>query len=206
MNHSLHRRASGIALGCVVAMGMLTGCGSDLFGQANTPATTTDGGSTTTSSTDPIARLGEASRTTCGAFLAMSSADQRSLLERVVAENPGWELGARTTPEARETWAQGNCYRRGVGELAIGLVLKVDPAVTTAPVPASTKVSEMTCKQYLEIYTTEDAGIAYMERLLDENPGMIDPGAFALAVTAGVMCEKPGMEDEKLRELLVRQR
>lgn len=187
--------AKGLALfaaGAAVVAG-LAGCGSSGSSQPATtsaaPATTQASAPTTTR--DRAATLGPASRTTCGAFLAMNETDQQALIAKVIAENPKWQnFGAMTG-----SWAKMNC--NGKDSQAIGVALEVNSATE----PALDNVSQMTCARFLAADTDDDTGILLMRQFYDENPKLSNPGPFIELIMVRDECKKPGATGKTILEV-----
>ncbi|MEV6771287.1 hypothetical protein AB0N05_21970 [Nocardia sp. NPDC051030] len=179
------------AIGAVVAIAALTGCGSTTSsGAMATSASSSSIAATTTQ--DRAAGLGSASKTTCAAFLAKSRSDKQSLLRQVIAENPNWS--GHDADDLGITWAEMNCKGSGKENQAIGVALEVQPST----VATFQNVSTMTCREFLIKDTDDDTGIALMQQLTKETPSVGAAGPFPTLIKIRTECKKPGSADKTL--------
>ncbi|AYF72860.1 hypothetical protein D7D52_02115 [Nocardia yunnanensis] len=145
---------------------------------------------TPTTTADRAAGLGVASKTACSAFLAKSQTDKEALLRQIAAENPGWHTSS--VGELGVSWAEMNC--NGKGDQAIGVALDVNPSTEVH----ANNVADMTCHDFLIQDTDDDTGIALMQQLRTEKPGVGAVGPFGLLVEVRLECKKPGADTKPL--------
>ncbi|MFB7719983.1 hypothetical protein [Nocardia sp. NPDC056100] len=178
-----------VLFACAVAgvVAAVSGCGSQSSG-STTPVTTSVTVPTTTP--DRAAGLGIASKTACSAFLAKSQSEKEALLEQIAAENPGWHRSS--DGELGVVWAEMNC--KGKGEQAIGVALDVNPSTEVH----ADHVADMTCHDFLIQDTDDDTGIALMQKLAAEKPGIGAVGPFGTLIEVRLECKKPGADNKPL--------
>lgn len=167
----------------------VTGCSTTTSGTAS-PAPTGVTTSAPTTTADRAAGLGPASRTACSIFLAESQSDKEDLLRQIAGENPGWH--SSSVGELGVTWAEMNCKDKGTQ--AIGVALDVNPSTEVH----TTNVADMTCHDFLARDTDDDTGIALMQELSKEKPGIGAVGPFGTLVEVRIECKEPGADTKPL--------